>query len=553
MTFTANVTLILADAALKTTLLLGLTAIIAARAHRASAAARHLIWALGLVGALSLPLLTLTLPNMDFALPDVGQAQAPFSPPAVASGSGKGIAARPDAPDAAQTAVPPASAGVLRQPAWAIGVIVVWLSGVSLILIRLISALAAVRRIARASVPLAGPLADSAAAACRTLALRRPINFRQASAPHAVSVPMGWGCLPPTVVLPAGADGWPPEQAYSALLHELAHVKRQDWLVQMLTHVACALYWFHPFVWIAARQARQESEYAGDDLVLGAGIGQGDYANHLLNVARAARALPATPIAAFAMVRPSALNRRLSAILAPRSHRKGRSRRMVVVTGILTAACVCALATLRPIAASGQDSSALRGALVVVDAGHGGQDTGYAAPGGVTEKALNLAIAQRLRAALEQRGATVFMARDGDTFPSLLQRARFANAQHADYLISVHCDAVASPSYGPVNSGVFYHGKDLKGRRLAESVADGLRQATDKPSGVVSDTTRFLSGFAVLREASMPSVLVECGNMTHLGDLARLRDPKEQQRIAEGIAIGLSAFQKIRRTDSRQD
>ena len=144
---------------------------------------------------------------------------------------------------------------------------------------------------------------------------------------------------------------------------------------------------------------------------------------------------------------------------------------MVVVTGILTAACVCALATLRPISAAGQDSSALRGLVVVVDAGHGGQDTGNVAPGGVTEKALTLAITQRLRAALEQRGATVFLTRDGDTFPSLLQRAQFASAKHADYLISIHCDAVASPSYGPADSGVFYHGKDLKGRRLAESVS----------------------------------------------------------------------------------
>ncbi len=164
----------------------------------------------------------------------------------------------------------------------------------------------------------------------------------------------------------------------------------------------------------------------------------------------------------------------------------------------------------------------------------------------MTEKSLNLAIAERLRAELEQRGAEVYMTREGDTFPDLRQRVRFANAKHADYLISVHCDASPDPAYGTADSGVYYHGKELKGRCLAESVGQGLRQATDKSSGVVSDLTRFYSGFYVLREAHMPSVLVECGNMTHPSDLARLRDPKEQQRIAEGIAAGLSAFQKSR-------
>ncbi|MDQ2799928.1 MAG: M56/M15 family metallopeptidase, partial [Armatimonadota bacterium] len=363
--------------------------------------------------------------------------------------------------------------------------------------------------------------------------------------------PMGWGCLRPTVVLPADAAQWPPEQTHAALLHELAHLKRQDWLALMFTHIVCALYWFHPLVWFAARQAHRESEHASDDLVLAAGIGQADYAGHLLSAARSARSFRAAPFTAVALVRPSALNRRLSAILAPHSHRRGRTRTMMAVAAAFMAACVCPLATLRPVEAAGPISSELRGPVVVVDAGHGGRDTGGVGPGGVTEKALALAIAERLRTELEQRGATVYMTREGDTFPALLERAQFANAKHANYLISVHCDIGTNQSYSPADSGVYYHGKDLLGRRLAESVGQGLRQATDKSSGVVSDTSRFRTGFAILREAHMPSVLVECGNMTNPSSLARLRDATEQQRIAEGIAIGLSAFQKSHRKNSR--
>lgn len=550
MTASENFAFLLADAALKTTLLLGVTAIIAALAHRASAAARHLIWTLGLAGALSLPLLTQTLPRLDFALPRAGQAQAKFLPsllPSVATT--EKLLTLPNPKTTSETAVKPTRAEVLRQPTWPLIVLLVWLSGVSLTLMRLLSGLAAARKIARASVPLeCASLAASAALACRTLAIRQPVDFRQASA---APVPMGWGCLRPTVILPAEAAYWPPEQARAALLHELAHLKRQDWPALMFAHAVCAIYWFHPLVWFAARQAQRESENASDDLVLAAGLGQADYAGHLLNVARSARAFRAAPLTAVALVGPSALNRRVGAILAPHSHRSGRNRKLVTVALALTAACVCPLATLRPVGAAGPISSELRGQVVVVDAGHGGIDTGGVGPGGVTEKALALAIAERLRAELQQRGATVYMTREGDTFPNLRQRAQFANAKHANYLISVHCDVGSHQSYGTADSGVYYHGKDVLGRRLAESVGQGLRQATDKSSGVVSDSTRFLKGFAVLREAHMPSVLVECGNMTNPSSLVRLRDTTEQQHIAEGIAIGLSAFQKSHRKNSR--
>ena len=190
--------------------------------------------------------------------------------------------------------------------------------------------------------------------------------------------------------------------------------------------------------------------------------------------------------------------------------------------------------------------------VIVVDPGHGGQDTGAVGAGRVPEKSLSLEIAQHLRAELERRGAVVFLTRDGDTYPPSTERVRFAAQRRADYFVSLHCDVwTAKPSQvrqyqnaRATGTFVYYHGQDPKEHRLAHSISLMIGQATDlTPNTVASDTTRFLTGFYVLREAHMPAVLVECGYINNPQELARLRDPREQQRLAQGIAAGLAAFQ----------
>ena len=135
--------------------------------------------------------------------------------------------------------------------------------------------------------------------------------------------------------MPADADAWPVERLRIVLLHELAHVKRRDCLTHLLAQAACAVYWFNPLAWMAARQARAERERACDDLVLAAGTRGSDYAEELLQIARVMRSgrFPAVLAGAtLAMAHRSQLEGRLMAILDPRIPRRGLTRLRALVT-----------------------------------------------------------------------------------------------------------------------------------------------------------------------------------------------------------------------------
>jgi hypothetical protein len=121
--------------------------------------------------------------------------------------------------------------------------------------------------------------------------------------------------------MPEAAAEWPWDRVRAVLLHELAHIKRNDVHIQTLAQMACAAYWFNPLVWFAANQLRLECERACDDSVLMGGTSGADYATHLYEIARAGSAPASAPFAIGLAVHRSQLEERLVAILNPRMPR----------------------------------------------------------------------------------------------------------------------------------------------------------------------------------------------------------------------------------------
>ncbi|WP_182866885.1 M56 family metallopeptidase [Stieleria mannarensis] len=139
------------------------------------------------------------------------------------------------------------------------------------------------------------------------------------------SMPLVFGLLRPTVLVPDDFDGWSEDEIRSTLLHELMHVRRRDALAQTLASINLMLYWFHPAVWLVDRRLSESREWATDRDVLtassasGGELNSGRYAESLLNIvtrfrsADAARRLPDR--SAIAMSRHSEIEDRLKLIL----------------------------------------------------------------------------------------------------------------------------------------------------------------------------------------------------------------------------------------------
>jgi len=181
-------------------------------------------------------------------------------------------------------------------------------------------------------------------------------------------MPFACGVFHPTIVLPAECDNWTADRRLAVLLHELAHVRRHDLAGHTLGRLACAIYWFHPLVWTAAKQLRSESERACDDLALACGARASDYAEHLLDIVTSVRH-DRTPAVALAMARRKEFEGRMLAILDPELRHSSPSRwqsaaliaSLAVVAVVVGAAAPApraeVLATMGAVSAPGKDKT----------------------------------------------------------------------------------------------------------------------------------------------------------------------------------------------------
>ena len=179
------------------------------------------------------------------------------------------------------------------------------------------------------------PWIDAAADIARAYRLREPPIVLQSDQPGLVGT---WGILRARVLLPADADSWPADRIRIVLGHELAHVRRGDWIVQVAAAVLCAAHWFNPLVWLAARRLRLESEQACDDAVLKMGVEGSAYASELVDLARAFRAGRQRFVPAAAMARPSSLERRVRAMLNVQRNRDPITRSASIAAAVVLAA-----------------------------------------------------------------------------------------------------------------------------------------------------------------------------------------------------------------------
>lgn len=326
----------LIDCSVKASAVLASAWIIASATGQRSAAFRHLVWSVGILGSLALPLLTLVLPS--------------WHPVTIRAASGPWSTAHTLPKDSITQAVhsmvvdATVSSSVLNE----IGtfIVIIWAVGLLCVVIRLVGGLGQLAWLSAHAKPvLNDDWTRAVTEICRALNIGRPLRVLQFD--HSVVMPLTWGALKPVVIVPGVAAEWSEKRRRIVICHELAHIARGDWLLQVCAELAKAFYWFHPLAWIAAARLRQESEQASDDYVLNSGIEAGEYASQLLAIARTLKVSKHNLSAALALARPSHLERRFAAMLNPTLNRQVLSRQAKLLTATVAFLSLLPLAALR--------------------------------------------------------------------------------------------------------------------------------------------------------------------------------------------------------------
>ena len=320
----------------KVTLLLALAAAAAYTLRGCSAAVRHHVWALGIVSSMGLPLLAILLPSWHSA---TLRAAARLWAPAHAAA---GKSPFQDLPSLMVDAVAGSPFSVRSVNL----ILLIWAFGALFVTLKLLGGLARLALATNHARPLVGDgWTQIVLRACRDLGIARPVQLLQSAC--ATCMPMTWGVVRPRILLPASATGWSPDRRRAVLSHELAHIARHDWLMQMCGELVHGLYWFHPLARFAAAELRAESERACDDAVLNSGVEASSYASQLAELARTLKSAHRGWSAALAVARPSKLERRFIAMLNPNLNRRGMPRKAGLLMKVAALCLLLPLAALR--------------------------------------------------------------------------------------------------------------------------------------------------------------------------------------------------------------
>ncbi|MBN1588819.1 MAG: carboxypeptidase regulatory-like domain-containing protein [Pirellulales bacterium] len=350
------------------TVVLSTAGLVCLAMRRASAALRHGVWTVAIVGLLALPVLRMALPgvalgqllpiNVSTESPTIAQAGPPTAQLTAVAPSAELPDDGADSPDLGETEsfAPDVSgqpepktetASIDASPAtaaaagpgcgvpaaggpgwverfgellpWPVVLVGLWAVGVGWGLIAFFGTLVCtqwfLRRARTVDDPRWRTLVDEMS---ERVGLRRPVAMVESDR---TTVPSAAGWFRPRIVLPVGHEAWSDEVRHVVLAHELTHVARRDVFWQTVARGVAVFYWFHPLIWIAGRRLRWEREVACDDAVLRLGERPSSYAHHLLGFA--AQLAGRSPLlgAAVSMATRRPIETRIRNVLRPGASR----------------------------------------------------------------------------------------------------------------------------------------------------------------------------------------------------------------------------------------
>jgi beta-lactamase regulating signal transducer with metallopeptidase domain/ankyrin repeat protein len=323
-------------------LVIGLTIVMLFR--RARASVRHLLLAATLAAVLALPLIMMAAPEVIIGVTATQASESDELIPAAPS-----VALTTPAITSLPSRATESASWSL--PSWMTIVRTVWLAGAFLLLAQLAVDLRRLYRTRREGLLWmeSRELMQWLGSEC---GIRRKVEVLLHDG---IPGPLTCGLWRPAILLPDEACEWNETDLRRALVHELEHVRRGDWAIQMAARATCILYWCHPLVWLALRRLRLEAERAADDAVVRSAE-HTEYAEQL--VLLAGRISKAQTQPALGMANRSDLSARVSALL-DKGQRRGRAGWWATASALSIASLVVlAIAPVRAVTQSEKQTAA---------------------------------------------------------------------------------------------------------------------------------------------------------------------------------------------------
>ncbi len=211
-------------------------------------------------------------------------------------------------------------------------------------------------------------------------------------------------------------------------------------------------------------------------------------------------------------------------------------------TLILVMFFLCVL-TLSKVNASIKDYTLL-GKCIYIDPGHGGADSG-AVSNKFLEKDMNLLLSQKLASELFQRGAFVYLTRDGDYDLSnstinrkrndLYKRAKIINKSKCDMYVSIHLNSSPSSKWSGIQ--VFYSNTNKNNKKIAQTITNNLENDLNNIRDYKKENSYYMYS-----KIKVPGVLIEAGFISNSRDNYNIRNKKFQDKLIKSIADGISEY-----------
>lgn len=329
--------------------------------------------------------------------------------------------------------------------------------------------------------------------------------------------------------------------------HELFHVKQQHSADILFMEGVSIFFWINPIFYLIKKEVKAIHEFLADQHAA-SGNKEQDYAELLV---LQSISMKKSPISNHFF--QNHIKRRIAMITQFKTKKYSYWTRLFVLPLSVLLFCAIALYAKAPVKTKidkgGENPAPI---IVLVDAGHGGNDAGARGNNGVQEKDLSLSIAKQLQLQAKNYNVNVVMTRNEDNYPSLRERSTLARQINADVIISIHIGGAPQES---VKTGfdIYVTNRNhltvTKSKLLGDNIAKELKNTYEV--GPLKQRTE--AGIWILDSVHCPAVLIECGYITSDKDVEFISRTENQVAIAKNILQGIVRYQSGNITENTAD